>query len=74
MTDDVNSEIIPQNSAPLFKSKSSVLLETSVTNLTQDVKNFIIRRDIEPNFVQVTSKTVRVLIKNFAPSHTLNKS
>jgi len=51
-----------------------VLLETNAINRTQDVRNFIIQRSIELNFVQVTSKTVRVLIKNFARSLTQSKN
>lgn len=74
MIDDVNQGITPQNSVHLFKSQLSALLETNAINLTRDVKNFIIQRDIELNFVQVTSKTVRVLIKNFARSLILNRS
>lgn len=72
--DDVNSEITLQNPAHLFKRALSALLETSVTNLTQDVRNSTIQRSIEPNFVQVTSKMVRVLIKSFAHLLTQNLS
>ena len=74
MIDDVNQEITPQNFVHSFKSKLSVLLETNAINRTQDVRNFIIQRSIELNFVQVTSKTVRVLIKNFARSLTQSKN